>query len=118
MTIGKLSKQIGISEYTLRYYEKKELIRVDRDQSGRRSYEEKDIEWICFIKKLKETGMLLRDIKRYSQLRYEGNGTIVERMEMLEKHRFYVLEEQKKWSEYLVNLDTKIEIYKKQINQI
>ncbi|MFA9377893.1 MAG: MerR family transcriptional regulator [Lachnotalea sp.] len=64
MKIGELSTQTGISEYTLRYYEKKELIRVERDQNDRRSYVEKDIEWIRFIKKLKETGMLLRDIKR------------------------------------------------------
>lgn len=112
MTIGELSTQTGISEYTLRYYEKKELIRVERDQNGRRCYVEKDIEWILFIKKLKDTGMLLRDIKRYSNLRYEGDSTMEERMNILKIHRLYVLEEQKKWSEYLDNLDAKIEIYK------
>ena len=52
-----------ISEYTLRYYEKKELIRVERDMAGRRVYTVSDIEWIKFIKKLKDTGMLLRNIK-------------------------------------------------------
>jgi DNA-binding transcriptional MerR regulator len=117
MTIGELSTQTGISEYTLRFYEKKELIRVERDKNGRRFYSEKDIEWICFIKKLKDTGMLLRDIKRYSNLRYEGDSTIEERMNILTLHRFYVLDEQKKWKEYLDNLDAKIEIYKEALIQ-
>lgn len=39
--------------------------------------------------------MLLKDIKKYSELRYEGNKTMPERLSMLEKHRLYVLEEQK-----------------------
>ena len=104
MTIGELSKVTSISEHTLRYYEKKELIRVNRDAGGRRCFNESDIEWLLFIKRLKDTGMLLRDIKRYSELRYEGDGTIVERLEILEKHRVFE------------NLDAKIEIYKNKLS--
>jgi len=115
MTIGEISKVTKISEFTLRYYEKKELIRVVRDVAGRRFYTDDDIEWIKFNKKLKDTGMLLRDIKRYSDLRYVGNRTINERLEILEKHRVVVLEEQRKWYEYLNNLDVKIEIYRSEL---
>jgi DNA-binding transcriptional MerR regulator len=116
MKIGELSRKTGISEYTLRYYEKKDLIKVPRDASGRRCYAESDIEWIRFIQRLKDTGMLLRDIKRYSELRYAGDSTIKDRLDILEKHRIFVLEEQKKWTEYLENLDTKINIYKASFN--
>ena len=63
MRIGEIAKAAGISEYTLRYYEKKVLIRVRRDDVGRRCYDESDVEWIKFIKRLKDTGMLLKDIK-------------------------------------------------------
>lgn len=112
MKIGELSRAAGISEYTLRYYEQKGLIRVKRDHAGRRDYEESDIEWIKFIKRLKDTGMLLRDIKEYSRLRYEGDATMQERQQMLEKHREYVLFQQKIWAEYLDNLDDKIAFYK------
>lgn len=115
MRIGEIAKAAGISEYTLRYYEKKDLIRVRRDDAGRRCYDESDIEWIKFIKRLKETGMLLKDIREYSRLRYEGNATMPERLEMLEKHREYVLEQQKKWAEYLSNLDDKIAFYRDSI---
>lgn len=112
MKIGKLAEKTGISEYTLRYYEKKGLIRVGRDASGRREFFESDIEWILFIKRLKDTGMLLRDIKKYAFLRYEGDSTIGERLLMLEEHRVFVLQQREKWDDYLKNLDTKIEIYK------
>ena len=91
MRIGQMAKAADISEYTLRYYERKGLIRVKRDDAGRRCYEESDIEWIKFIKRLKDTGMLLKDIREYSRLRYEGNGTMPERLSMLETHRKYVL---------------------------
>lgn len=116
MTIGELSQATKISEYTLRYYEKKGCIRVSRDAAGRRCYEQSDIEWVKFIQRLKDTGMLLRDIEKYSQLRFEGERTMPERLSMLEKHRLYVLEQQKKWQTYLNNLDDKITFYKSSID--
>lgn len=72
MIIGEFSRLTGISEYTLRYYEKKGLLHVERDGAGRRDYREADVEWVKFIKRLKDTGMLLRDIRHYSDLRYQG----------------------------------------------
>ena len=113
-----MAKAADISEYTLWYYERKGLIRVKRNHAGRRCYEESDIEWIKFIKRLKDTGMLLKDIREYSRLRYEGNATMPERLQMLEKHREYVLEQQKKWSGYLDNLDAKIVFYKHSIDDL
>jgi len=115
MTIGEFAGITGISAYTLRYYEKKGLIRVQRDENGRRNYSQNDVEWVKFIRRLKDTGMLLRDIRHYSELRYQGDETMAERMELLIHHRKSVLEEQKKWTEYLENLDRKIEIYRKQV---
>ena len=117
MVIGEFSEITGISAYTLRYYEKKGLIHVKRDQAGRRNYSEDDVEWVKFIKRLKDTGMLLRDIRRYSDLRYEGDGTMKERMDLLIRHRESVLEEQKRWKEYLQNLDEKIAVYQSRIEK-
>lgn len=116
MRIGEMSKAAGISVYTLRYYERKGLIRVNRDDAGRRCYDESDVEWIKFIQRLKDTGMLLRDIEEYSRLRYEGNASMPKRLRMLETHRGYVLEQQKKWKEYLKNLDDKIAYYRDSID--
>lgn len=118
MTIGELSKVTGISEYTLRYYEKKGLIRVGRDSSSRRCYADSDVAWVEFLQKLKDTGMMLKDIKTYADLRYEGDKTMPERLAMLHAHREYVLEQQSRWAEYLQNLDHKINFYKTAIEKV
>lgn len=115
MTIGEIAEKTGLPESTLRYYEKKGLISVARDQGGRRDYGESDIEWIRFIQRLKETGMQLADIRRYSELRYQGKGTMPERMEILQRHREYVVEQLGRWQEYLQNLDDKIAFYRESI---
>lgn len=112
MTIGEIAERLQISTYTLRYYEEKGLLRVPRDDGGRRCYEANDIAWIQFIKRLKDTGMQLRDIKTYAELRYQGDSTMKERLAILETHRLYLLEEQKRWEEYLQNVEDKISFYK------
>lgn len=38
MTIGEMSKRTNLPESTLRYYEKKKLLAVERDKHGRRVY--------------------------------------------------------------------------------
>ncbi|WP_325199623.1 MerR family transcriptional regulator [Oscillibacter sp.] len=115
MTIGEMSRRTGLPESTLRYYEKKGLLRVSRDGGGRRDYGEDDVAWVQFLRRLKETGMPLKDIRRYSELRYAGEGTMPERLEMLRAHREYVLNQRRRWDEYLENLDEKIGIYEHSI---
>ena len=117
MTIGEFSKKTGLSVYTLRYYEQKKLIVVARDEVGRRVYTEKEIEWVKFIKRLKQTGMKLQEIQRYAQLRYEGEKTMPERLELLKKHYVSVVEQKKKWEMYLQNLEQKIVWYEKEIDK-
>ena len=97
MQIKEFSEKTGLTPYTIRFYEKKELFRVKRDKKNRRIYDETDIEWI--------------KIRKYSDLRYEGNGTIKERMKILTNHKKYVNIEIEKWQKYLQNLDDKLEIY-------
>lgn len=115
MTIGEFSELTGISCSALRYYEEKGLMHVERDFGNRRSYSDKDIEWVKFLQRLKNTGMSLKEMKRYSDLRYEGDSTISERLEILKNHEIYVAEQRRLWEEYSENLNTKIEWYKKQL---
>lgn len=110
--IGSFSKITGLSMDTLRYYEKEHLIQVERDAAGKRKYTDADIRWIDFIKRLKETGMPIRKIRKYANLRYQGDTTMPERLNMLEEHRMFVLSEKAKWDANLAHLDTKIQTYK------
>ncbi len=115
MKIGEIAKRTNLPESTLRYYEKRGLLKVERDVNGRRNYQESDIEWIKFIRRLKETGMPLKDIQYYSELRYQGVSTMPKRLKILQLHRKYVLQQQIKWNDYLQNLDNKIAFYQKNI---
>lgn len=117
MKIGAFAELTGISAYTLRYYEKKGLLFVERDQNGCRNYLAEDREWVQFLRKLKATGMLLRDIKKYAQLRYTGESTVAERLKILLIHREYVAEEVHKWEQYSENLQEKIAVYHEKLLQ-
>ena len=117
MRIGEISEKTGLSLSKLRYYEKHGLIEVARNANGLRNYDESDVEWVKFIQRLKETGMQIKEIRRYAELRYKGRSTMPERLEMLQTHKEYVLEQQRKWEEYLQNLERKIEYYKKEIGK-
>lgn len=115
-SIGNFSNITNISPSALRYYEKEQLIIVHRDSVGRRFYTTEDIDWIFFIKKLKDTGMPIKDIKEYALLRYQGDSTIQQRLEILENHKLAVEKEKDKWENNLQNLNDKIKIYKDKLN--
>lgn len=117
-SIGEFSAITNLSIDTLRYYEKEHLIFVERDASGKRKYTEADINWISFIKRLKETGMPIKEIREYAVMRYKGDSTMHERLNMLEKHRRSVLEERSKWDSNLNHLEEKIKIYKDKIAEL
>lgn len=116
-SIGEFSIITGVSIHTLRYYEKEKLILPERKDNGRRCYTEEDTNWIHFIKRLKETGMPIREIQKYARLRAEGDSTMIDRREMLKKHRVFIEERINEWQEYLRNLNEKIEYYQTEINK-
>lgn len=117
-SIGEFSKLINISIYTLRYYEKNNLISPKRDErNGRRIYNEKDISWINFIKRLKDTKMSIKDIQRYSYLRNIGQSTLNQRLELLENHKENLEMEIKSLNDNLEKLKHKIQYYKNELNK-
>ena len=85
--------------------------------SNRRRYSEKDITWIAFIKRLKATGMPIKEIKRYAALRAKGDATLSERMEMLIQHRQSLREQIRQLQEHEAKLDEKIAFYQQEIER-
>lgn len=114
-SIGEFSKITEISIYTLRYYESEHLITPDRKSNGRRVYKEKDITWIQFIKRLKDTGMPIKEIKKYAELRSDGESTMTERMIMLTHHKKKLEGEIDILNEHLEKLNEKIIYYEGEI---
>ncbi|HCU00106.1 TPA: MerR family transcriptional regulator [Candidatus Dependentiae bacterium] len=114
LTIKQLSNLSGLSAYTLRYYEKEGLIiGIRRNNVGHRCYSNNDMEWIEFLKRLKTTGMPIAAMRRFAQLRKQGNKTISARKKMLEIHQQKVMAEISLLQENLAIITNKIKIYKK-----
>lgn len=116
-SIGDFSKLTGLGIHTLRYYEQEGLITPERDAGNRRCYSDKDLAWIDFIKRLKNTGMPIKEIRRYAQLRAAGDATLKERLEMLVTHRQSLNEQIRQFQEHQARLDDKIAFYQSEIQR-
>ncbi len=112
MKISELAKRTGMTAHTLRYYEKIGLIPfASRDPTGKRNYDESILGWIAFLGRLKTTGMPIRNMLRYAELRSLGVDTETERRELLEEHRSQVKMHIAELQACLHILDTKIAGY-------
>ena len=115
LSIRQFAARTGLSADTLRYYEKIGLLRhVARDASGFRIYGPRDLEWIGFILRLKDTGMALDDIIRYADLRECGDTTLAARQTLLEQHAARLHERIQRDHEHLDALRAKIALYRQQ----
>ena len=111
-SIGEFSRLTNLGIHTLRYYEHENLITPKRNSNNRRCYSDKELVWIEFIKRLKDTGMPIKEIQRYAELRTKGDITLNERMEMLTVHRESLNEQIKVLQEHMAKLDDKIDFYR------
>jgi DNA-binding transcriptional MerR regulator len=117
MNIKKFAEITHISSHTIRYYEKIGLLKnVSRNASGHRWFTEKDIIWIEFIKRLKDTAMPLDNIRQYTDLRDEGDSTSELRMQILQQHAVMLEEKITEEQLHLKMLKNKIEHYRKLID--
>ncbi|ACO76496.1 transcriptional regulator, MerR family [Azotobacter vinelandii CA] len=113
LTISQLAARFGLSAHTLRYYERIGLLDpVGRDSSGHRVFVEKDLLWIEFLLRLRSTGMPIRRMQRYAELRRQGETTLAARRQLLEEHRQAVARRLDELGRSLAALDGKIDIYR------
>lgn len=59
--------------------------------------------------------MRLKEINRYATLRYQGDSTIGERLEILAEHRLQVEAEKLRWEQNLLRLEEKISYYRERL---
>lgn len=91
MNIGEVGRRVGLSEHTLRYYEKVGLLPpVRRTAGGQRLFSPEDLRLLSFLVKLRATRMPLKQMLRYTALLRQGDVTISERRRMLEVHQVKV----------------------------
>ena len=90
-TIQEVSKKTNLPSHTLRFYEKEGLLpTVKRSDSGRRRFSDVDVEILDMICCLKSTGMSIRQIKTFIDLKTGGNQTLEKRLEILQAQKQHV----------------------------
>ncbi len=115
--IGEFAKLVGLSTYTLRYYEDQGLIMPQRDAAGVRFYTLEDVKWVGFILHLKGTGMRITELKQYVALRAQGDATIEARKALLQKTKAQAEAELAERQANLQILTRKIDWYDGKLDQ-
>lgn len=111
-SVSQISEMIELPTSTLRFYEKKGIIpNINRDASGRRQYTDDDLLLLNLVICLKDTGMTMEDIKKYTNLIIEGTATLEQRRELLLAHKEIVEKQMIQTMTYLKQLEQKIELY-------
>ena len=76
LKVGEIAKIVGINVETLRYYEKIKIMpEPKRKQSNYRVYDNFDVQRLLFIKRGKELGFTLKEIKELLELKIESTAT-------------------------------------------
>jgi MerR family transcriptional regulator, mercuric resistance operon regulatory protein len=85
--IGALSKRSGVNVETIRYYERaKMLAPPPRTISGRRMYDAKDLRTLVFIRRSRELGFSLHDIRALLRLSSSDRASCREVREIAAHH--------------------------------
>lgn len=87
MGIGALSKRTGVHIETIRYYEKAGvMLRPKRSAGGHRLYEDDAVRRLLFIRRARELGFALEEIRELLKLVDGGNYTCTEVKELTLRH--------------------------------
>jgi DNA-binding transcriptional MerR regulator len=112
MRIAEVSQQFAISSDTLRYYERIGLIApVNRNGSGIRDYNERDVKRVEFIKCMRSAGLPIEVLIEYVGLVQQGDTTIEARKEILQEQRELIQARMDTMQKTLDLLDYKISVY-------
>ncbi|MBB3129074.1 DNA-binding transcriptional MerR regulator [Paenibacillus rhizosphaerae] len=110
-TIKQTAELTGLSEDTIRYYEKIKLLPpADRKDNGHRVYRWKDIHTIKLISCLKKTGISLEAMRPF--LKASGNPDPAEYLELaqtLKSHREQIVEQISSLQQLVDFIDVRLE---------
>lgn len=112
MTISEVSKKYGLSQDTLRYYERVGVIpKVHRTEGGLRDYSEEDCGWVELVKCMRSAGLLVEMLIEYVRLTQAGDATIPERRQLLVEQRKQLEQQLQVIQDTIGRLDYKISRY-------
>jgi DNA-binding transcriptional MerR regulator len=112
LSIADASQLIGVSTHTLRYYEKAGLLpAIPRTEGGLRRYRTEDVQLLRFLIRLRQTGMPIRTLRKYSEMVQEGTASYSRRRDLLKQHQSELRQQVAELEKSLTILDLKIQLY-------
>lgn len=115
MTIKEVSEKYGISQDTLRYYEKVGIIRPVTRKNGIRQYGEQELANIEFVICMRNAGLSIDVLIKYIKLFEQGDETASARRQLLIDEREKLIEKIKEMNKALERLNYKIDVYYSEI---
>ncbi len=87
MNIKEVAEKYDLTADTIRYYERMGVIpAVTRDEKGYRDFSEKDLNWVYFVKVLRQAGVSVEGLADYVKLSEKGGETLEARRDVLTEH--------------------------------
>lgn len=112
MTISEVSEKYGVSQDTLRYYERVGLIpHVPRKPNGNRDYDEASCNWVEFICCMRSAGLPIEALIEYVTLYQQGDTTKESRKQILIEQRDHLAVRLAEMQAILERLNFKIAHY-------
>ena len=116
MTIREVSEKYGISQDTLRYYERIGTIpEVTRTASGIRNYQPEDLGWVELAICMRGAGLPVEALIEYVKLCQKGDATIPARLQLLQEQKVHLKEQKQQLEAAMDKLDYKISRYEEAV---
>lgn len=116
MTIKEVSEKYGVSQDTLRYYERIGVIpEVTRTAGGIRDYQPEDLGWLELALCMRGAGLPVNVLVEYLRLYRAGESTIPQRLELLTAQRGELAAMKARIENTLSRLDYKISVYERAV---
>lgn len=116
--IAEMAACSGLSQDTLRWYEREGLIPgIARTSDGRRTFTPRMVALVQLLSRLRSTGMPTADMREFASLVDGGAGTHQSRIELLSRHRERIAERQRTLTEASDALEAKISHYEELISR-
>ena len=117
MRIKEAAARSGLTQDTIRFYEKSGMLEaIRRDARGWRVFSNDDVNWLTTLERLRTTGMPLDDVKRFAVSAHAADRNAPDqralRLSLLENHAVTLAHRQAELEACKHFLDHKISLYR------
>ena len=122
MRIAEAAARSGLTQDTIRFYEKSGMLApIRRDSRGWRLFSKDDVDWLITLERLRATGMPLDDVKRFATSVYgpdsETDAERATRLSILEQHATTLADRRAELDACDAFLRHKIQIYRNRLEK-